>query len=192
MVFQLAIIGDACSGKTTYKRYLQDGPEFNFLAYKKHLPTNYEKNFNNNFEKIHVDNIEVEIMDAPGQSLYLDQTKRLLYSANGVIIMYDKNNLTSKQNVLDTYLPIIDEINLTRNAKTKIHVSIIGNKDDLGGKHTFRNTCFKSFDTRVNLFSMSLRNENIIDYGNNISSWWKNSEEIKHDDLTRPIRKLIV
>ena len=175
-----------CPGKTTYKRYLEEGENFNFLNYCKHNPTNYKNNFSENFNTLKVGNMEIEILDAPGQSLFLDRTSRLLHSVDGVVLMYDKSNLKSKESVMEKYLPIIESINTNR--KTKIHVSIVGNKDDLGGKHTFRNTNFKDFDTKVHLFSMSLRNESIIQYRNNISSWWKSTKEEKESDLLAPIR----
>lgn len=190
MVFGLAIIGDACTGKSTYKRYLQEGDDFNFMNHRKHNPTNYENNFMNNFDNVKVGNMEVEILDTPGQSLFLERTSKLLYGVDGVVIFYDKNNLSSKSNVLNVYLPIIENIN--QNRKNKIHVSVVGNKDDLGGKHTFRNSSFSDFHTKVNLFSMSLRNETIVSYGNNISSWWRTNNDNKSNDLLCPIKNLFV
>lgn len=176
-MYKIALIGDGSVGKSTFKSFLSDIENFNFLNYRKHIPTNFEKNLKENITKLNLFNEVYEILDCPGQSPCFEQTEKLCYSCDAVIVIYDKNILQTKLNVIEKWLPMIENIN--KNRIKKIPVAIIGNKSDTGGKHTLRYAQCKYYNFNFSLFTMSLRDEICEQYDNSIYSKWKESKKQK-------------
>lgn len=193
MVYKITLLGDGNVGKSTYKEFLKDKNNFNFLEHRNHIPTNYEHSLDSNLDMVKIYDSEFEILDCPGQEPCFRDTEKLSYSSDAIIIMYDKSILDTKKNVLDKWLPIVDDIN--KNRIHKIPVAIIGNKSDTGGKHTLRYSNVKASNCKnLSLFTMSLKHETCCQYEKDIYSKWKNiynfstsNKKILKDELFLPI-----
>ena len=103
--------------KQHIKSYLFDPKNFNFLNHRKHIPTNYDHEMKLNFVNIQAqdhlgDTYEIELIDCPGQDHYMQMNERLSHCSDGVILMYDKNNV--KQKMVNKWLPMIQKINENR------------------------------------------------------------------------------
>ena len=89
---------------------------------------------------------------------------------------------------------MIDKIN--GNRIKKIPVSIIGNKSDIGGKHTLRYANINSSKyTPVSLYTMSIKEESCYEYDNSIYSKWKDlfsstSNECDLKNIYKPVEYL--
>jgi small GTP-binding protein len=118
---QLLIIGDSTVGKTSILyRYSED--KFN----AQHLAT-VGIDFYTKDEKILNKVIRVKIWDTAGQERYKSLTNAFFRNANGIILVYDINNLETFENL--KYW--IQSINQNLGEKNDINKLIIGNKVDL-------------------------------------------------------------
>ena len=121
----------------------------------------------------------------------MQMNERLSHCSDGVILMYDKNNVETKKNVVNKWLPMIQKIN--ENRIRKIPVCIIGNKSDTGGKHTLRYASLPYDTSNVTLYTMSLKHETCVQYDNTIFSKWKSLfkhsqyDHQNHDELMTPL-----
>jgi small GTP-binding protein len=118
---QLLIIGDSTVGKTSILyRYSED--KFN----AQHLAT-VGIDFYTKDEKILNKIVRVKIWDTAGQERYKSLTNAFFRNANGIILVYDINNLETFENL--KYW--IQSINQNLGEKNDIKKIIIGNKVDL-------------------------------------------------------------
>ena len=118
---QLLIIGDSTVGKTSFLfRYTED----KFSA--QHLATvgidffTKDELFNNKV-------VRIKVWDTAGQERYKSLTNAFFRNAQGIILVYDVNNLESFEN-LKYWL---QSINLNLGENSEIKKIIIGNKIDL-------------------------------------------------------------
>jgi small GTP-binding protein len=118
---QLLIIGDSTVGKTSILyRYSED--KFN----AQHLAT-VGIDFYTKDEKMLNKVVRVKIWDTAGQERYKSLTNAFFRNANGIILVYDVNNLET----FDNLKYWIQSINQNLGEKNDIKKIIIGNKIDL-------------------------------------------------------------
>jgi small GTP-binding protein len=118
---QLLIIGDSTVGKTSILyRYSED--KFN----AQHLAT-VGIDFYTKDEKMLNKVVRVKIWDTAGQERYKSLTNAFFRNANGIILVYDINNLET----FDNLKYWIQSINQNLGEKNDIKKIIIGNKVDL-------------------------------------------------------------
>jgi small GTP-binding protein len=118
---QLLIIGDSTVGKTSLLfRYTEDKYSSQHLATVGIDFFTKDETFN---EKV----VRIKVWDTAGQERFRSLTNAFFKNAQGIILVYDVNNLETFENL--KYW--IQSININLGEKVEINKIIIGNKIDL-------------------------------------------------------------
>lgn len=125
---KIALIGDGMTGKTSYfnRVILGDSPEF------KHSK-DYDATRGCNICQIELMvgkyPVTMHLFDTAGQEKFGMLRDSYLMGADGIILMYDVMDKSSKQNVITTWLPEIKAI-MGRTKMKDVPIAVVGNKCD--------------------------------------------------------------
>lgn len=126
---KLVLLGDGGVGKTSFFDRITTGDNLDYKFRKKYDAT---KGCNICQMDVMVGKytIKLHIFDTAGQEKFGSLRDSYLMGADGVIMMYDLNNKSSRQNILTKWLPDLKKHIDASYTKSNIPVAVVGNKSD--------------------------------------------------------------
>ena len=126
---KIALVGDGAVGKTSFFDRITTGDTVDYKFSK-----SYDATTGCNICQIEFSIekyiVNVHLFDTAGQEKFGTLRDSYLMGVDGIIIMYDLNNKTTRQNVLTKWLPDIKRILIASDTNASIPVAVIGNKSD--------------------------------------------------------------
>ena len=144
------LIGDSGTGKSSYFERITNTHNSNYKFNKQYTAT-IDHNICVFTIKIDDQESEIHLWDTAGQEKYGKLRNSYIYGSDGVIIMYDLTNTTSKQNVKKW-------INDISKCCEDIPIAICGNKMDQPQEVHFRKADLNKHTTNIyEIFEMSVK-----------------------------------
>jgi GTP-binding nuclear protein Ran len=126
---KIALVGDGAVGKTSFFNRLTNGDTEDYKFSK-----NYDATTGCNVCQIElmVDRtpIKLHLFDTAGQEQFGDLRDSYLMGVDGIVLMYDITDRTTKQNVMTKWLPEIKRILSASKNPNYVPVMVVGNKND--------------------------------------------------------------
>ncbi len=125
---KIALIGDGSTGKTSYFNRIISGesPDYKF---SKHYDATQGCNICQIEMMVGGYPVTLHLFDTAGQEKFGMLRDSYLMGADGIILMYDVMDRSSKQNVCSRWIPEIKEI-MMRTKMYDVPVAVVGNKCD--------------------------------------------------------------
>lgn len=125
---KIALIGDGSTGKTSYFDRITSGdsPDYRF---NKHYDATQGCNICQIEMLVGEVPVTLHLFDTAGQEKFGMLRDSYLMGADGIILMYDVMDKSSKQNVISRWLPEIRDI-IGRARMSDVPVAVVGNKYD--------------------------------------------------------------
>lgn len=126
--FKIALIGDGSTGKTSYFNRISLGEQEDYKFEKKYDATQgcnicqIEFSINKNPVTLH-------LFDTAGQEKFGAMRDSYLLGVDGVIVLYDVSEKSTRSNVLTKWIPEIRKI-LSLSDETSVPIMVVGNKND--------------------------------------------------------------
>lgn len=149
----IVLIGDGCTGKSTFFKLMQNTSNFEFNG--NYISTDDHELSKLNFETSDKKSFELFLWDTAGQETRGGELRdAYISSADAIIIMYDLTESKTKENVLSW----INQIKKIFKNKVQPPIAVIGNKADyaetLNIRHTnIRDAVLKSYNNGRNIKS---------------------------------------
>lgn len=126
---KIVLLGDGAIGKTSYFNRISSGDTDEYKFNK-----TYDATRGCNICQIEYTigkySITIHLFDTAGQEKFGALRDSYLMGADGIILMYDLTEITTKQNILTKWIPDIKRVLNDASVKTHIPVAIVGNKND--------------------------------------------------------------
>lgn len=150
MIKKFILIGDGGVGKTSYCNRISKLNDGNY-KFEKNYVASCEYNVNIFNVQVNDKITEIHLWDTVGQEKNGTLRGSYIYGSDGVIILYDKTNPNSKQNVRKW-------INVISKCCKDIPVAICGNKMDQPSEVHFRRVDLNNHtDNTYEIFDMSVK-----------------------------------
>lgn len=126
---KIVLIGDGATGKTSYFTRITSGESDDYK-----FSRTYDATQGCNICQIEymIGNytVTVHLFDTAGQEKFGVMRDSYLMGSDGVILMYDLTDITTKKNVINKWIPEIKRIMTDSKTRSYIPIAVVGNKND--------------------------------------------------------------
>jgi small GTP-binding protein len=126
---KIVLLGDGAVGKTSFFDRITTGDNLDY-KFRKTYDATTGCNICQMDMKIGKYTIKLHMFDTAGQEKFGSLRDSYLMGADGIIMMYDLNNKSSRQNILTKWLPDLKKHIDSSCTKSNISVAVVGNKSD--------------------------------------------------------------
>lgn len=128
-LIKIALIGDGSTGKTSYFERILSGDNSDY-KFNKHYDATKGCNICQIEFIIGKYPITVHLFDTAGQEKFGALRDSYLVGIDGVILMYDITDRTTKQNALTKWIPEVKNILIASRTNKYVPIMVVGNKSD--------------------------------------------------------------